>query len=118
MKAMIAVVVLMLISTAGAQAQGPLPALIRAVALQESGLDPLALNVAGRSYRPATRKEAEDLIHQALKDGRSFDVGLMQINSWWIHRYDIPPVSLLDPDINMRWGKWILKQEIKRHGFT
>lgn len=55
--------------------------LVEAIARQESGLNPLAVNVAGKSYYPATREEAERLILQAITAGQSFDVGKMQTNA-------------------------------------
>ena len=42
----------------------------------------------------------------------------MQINSWWMERYGIPPASLLDPAVNRVWGEWILTREIARHGLN
>ena len=101
-----------------AKAQGPPPGLVEAIAQQESGLNPLAVNVAGKSYHPATPAEAEEIIRQAQAAGKSFDVGLMQINSWWVERYDIPPASLLNPETNRAWGEWILAQELARHGLN
>jgi hypothetical protein len=35
-----------------------------------------------------------------------------------MERYSIDPFSLLDPDINEQWGKWILAEEITRHGLN
>ncbi len=101
-----------------AEAQEPPPALIKAIARQESGLNPLAVNVAGESYYPATREEAERIIREAIAAGKSFDVGKMQINSWWMERFAIDPFSLLDPDLNEAWGRWILAEEIARHGLN
>lgn len=101
-----------------AQAEEPPPALVNAIARQESGLNPLAVNVAGKSYYPATREEAERLIRDALAAGKSFDVGKMQINSWWMKRFGIDPIALLDPDVNESWGKRILAEEIARHGLN
>lgn len=74
--------------------------------------------MAGKSYYPATREEAERLIREAIAAGKSFDVGRMQINSWWMNRFGIDPVSLLDPDVNEAWGKRILAEEIARHGLN
>lgn len=96
----------------------PSASLLEAIARQESGLNPLAVNIAGRSYYPTTREEAEQLIQRAVAAGKSFDVGKMQVNSWWMERYGIDPVSLLDPATNERWGKWILTEEIARHGLN
>ncbi|MDL2315572.1 lytic transglycosylase domain-containing protein [Desulfovibrio sp. OttesenSCG-928-A18] len=101
-----------------AEAEEPPPALVKAIARQESGLNPLAINIAGKSYYPGTREEAERLIREALAAGKSFDVGKMQINSWWMKRFTIDPISLLDPDVNEAWGKHILAEEITRHGLN
>lgn len=92
--------------------------LAEAIARQESGLNPWAVNVAGRDYQPANRQEAERIIIEAERAGVSYDIGLMQINRWWIRRYDIPPAELLDPETNRKWGTWILAQELARHGFN
>lgn len=97
---------------------GPPAPLVEAIARQESGLNPLALNIAGKSYYPATREEAEQLIRKAIAAGQSFDVGTMQINSWWMERLALDPLSLLDPATNERWGKWILAEEIVRYGLN
>ena len=97
---------------------GPPAPLVEAIARQESGLNSLAVNIAGKSYYPATREEAEQRIQKAIAAGLSFDVGKMQINSWWMERFAIDPFSLLDPATNERWGKWILAEEISRHGLN
>lgn len=101
-----------------AEAEEPPPGLVKAIVRQESGLDPLAINVAGKSYYPATRAEAEQLIRKATAAGKSFDVGKMQINSWWMEHFAIDPFSLLDSDVNEAWGRWILAEEIARHGLS
>ena len=101
-----------------ADGQEPPPELVKAIARQESGLNPLAINIAGKSHYPATREEAEGLIREAVAAGKSFDVGKMQINSWWMERFSIDPFSLLDPAVNEAWGKRILTEEIARHGFN
>ena len=120
MKRMATLILLSLLVALPARAEepGPPPGLLNAIARQESGMNPFAVNVAGKSYSPATRAEAEAIIHAAQAAGKSFDVGLMQINSWWMERYGISPASLLDSDVNAAWGKWILAQEIARHGLN
>ena len=120
MKALMLAMAILFFSTLPVRAaeQGPPPKLVEAITRQESGLNPLAINVAGKSYFPATREEAERMIQSAQASGKSFDVGLMQVNSWWMERYGIPPASLLDPEVNTAWGKWILAQEISRHGLN
>jgi soluble lytic murein transglycosylase-like protein len=111
-------VLLCLHTPAFAAEPGPPAPLVEAIARQESGLNPLALNIAGKPYYPATREEAEQLIRKAIAAGQSFDVGTMQINSWWMERLALDPLSLLDPATNERWGKWILAEEIARHGLN
>jgi hypothetical protein len=119
MRKTLALTVLLCLHTSALAAKREPPAqLVEAIARQESGLNPLAVNIAGKSYYPATREEAERLIRDALVAGKSFDVGVLQINSWWMERLAIDPVSLLDPATNERWGKWILAEEIARHGLN
>ena len=119
MKKAFTLAVLLCLHTSALAAEPGLPApLVEAIARQESGLNPLALNIAGKPYYPATREEAERLIREAIAAGRSFDVGKFQINSWWMERLAINPYSLLDPATNERWGKWILAEEIARHGLN
>ncbi|MDL2271649.1 lytic transglycosylase domain-containing protein [Desulfovibrio sp. OttesenSCG-928-I05] len=117
-KALILAVLLCFPMSALAAEPGPPAQLVKAVARQESGLNPLAVNIAGKSYYPTTRKEAERLIREALAAGKSFDVGKMQINNWWMKRFSISPFSLLDPNVNEAWGKRILAEEIARHGLN
>lgn len=89
-----------------------------AIAKQESGLNPHCVNVEGDDYAPANRAEAEAIIKKAEAENKSYDVGLMQINSQWIHKWKIDPCSLLDPEANVRAGIRIFKEEIQRHGLN
>lgn len=93
-------------------------ALAMAIARQESGMHPFAVNVAGQSLGHASAAEGLRTAQQAMSRGQSFDVGLMQINSRWIRKYSIPLHLLFDPGSNVYVGCWILKQEIDRHGMT
>jgi soluble lytic murein transglycosylase-like protein len=101
----------------GAENQ-PLSALVQAIITVESGGKPFAVHMGGTTYQPDTLEEASRLVMEAIKDGRNFDVGLMQVNSWWMRRFGISPESLLVPETNMAWGKAILRGEIARHGLT
>lgn len=89
-----------------------------AIARQESGLNPLCVNVAGEDFWPETRAEAEAIIRKAQEKDLSYDVGLMQINSQWIKQWKLDPAALLTPDTNIRYGLRILKSEILRHGLN
>ncbi|GFH63435.1 MAG: putative type IV secretion system component virB1 [Candidatus Desulfovibrio kirbyi] len=96
----------------------PPPGLMEAIARQESDMNPLAVNVAGKDYYPATREEAIQIIRQAQAAGKSYDVGLHQINRYWIDKYSISPERSLDPEINRQWATAILEDEITRHGLN
>jgi hypothetical protein len=87
-----------------------------AIARVESGLKPWTLNIEGRSFWFDSKEEALEKAGEAWEAGRSFDIGLMQVNSQWLRRFGIPPEAALDPLANIYLGAWILKQEINRHG--
>lgn len=87
-----------------------------AVARQESSLNPFAVNVQGREIRPRSYEEAARIILEAHQAGKSYDVGIMQINSQWTRRWKMNPLDLLDPKVNIRLGISILEQEIRRYG--
>lgn len=77
------------------------PKLLMAIAVQESGLNPNAVN-------------------RGNKNG-SVDHGLFQINSAWLPtlaRHGITERQLYDPCIASYVAAWILAQEIDRHGPT
>ncbi|HJB66288.1 MAG TPA: lytic transglycosylase domain-containing protein [Candidatus Mailhella merdavium] len=88
-----------------------------AIARQESGFQPWAVNIQGKSYFPSSREDALALI-KAKGKGNSYDVGLMQINVWWLHRLGISPETAIEPKNNILLGVWILSQEIKRYGLN
>src|SRR5690554_1746595 len=75
------------------------PWLLYAIAEQESGLNPLAVNRANSD--------------------KSRDIGLMQINSFWfeeLERHGISEESLFDPCTNIYVGAWVLSQSIRVFG--
>ena len=89
-----------------------------AIARQESGYHPWILNIAGRDVRPASKEDAIRKAKGALRAGLSCDIGLMQINSYWLKKYGWTPEQVIEPNNNVRIGLWILAQEIQRHGFN
>jgi len=58
-----------------------------AIAKVESSLNPYAVNVERKSYYPKTEEEALRLI----KGRENYDLGLMQINSYWVKKYGLNP---------------------------
>ena len=100
-------------STAG-ELDVPL-SVVLAIAKIESGLYPWTLNIEGRSYRFDSKDEALAKAESARRSGRSFDVGIMQINRWWLNRYEISLEAAFDPLGNIYLGCWIFKQELIRH---
>ncbi len=72
--------------------------LIYVVAMQESGMDPYALN------------------------SNSEDIGIMQINSRWLptlkQKAGITRNDLFDPCVNIHVGAWVLRGNMNRYGPT
>lgn len=93
-------------------------ALALAIARQESGTRPWVINVAGQDYHPRSKAEAHEIAARARREGRSFDVGIMQVNSYWLKKYHIALDDILDPSKNIAMGVWILAREIRRYGLT
>lgn len=89
-----------------------------AIARQESGCHPYILNIAGKDVRPRTKDEAVRIARAAMRTGRSVDIGIMQINSYWLRKYGWKVEQVLEPRNNVKVGVWILAQEIRRHGLT
>lgn len=102
--------------TAAASEQNIPVELPLAIARVESGNVPWALNIEGKGYLFGTKQEAVSKATEAAEAGKSFDSGLMQINNFWLKKYNIPIEAAFDPQANVFLGSWILKQEIKSHG--
>ena len=79
--------------------------LLYAIAKVESGLNPYAININGKGYYPESKEFALRLIENA----ENYDAGLMQINSFWIEKYDLEREKLFDPYYNAMWGAYILR---------
>ena len=90
--------------------------LVQAIIKQESSGHPWAVNIGGRSYHPQNKKEALALIRK--HNARSFDLGLMQVNSQWLRKFNLSPDLAIEPAVNVRLGIWILAQAILQHGFN
>lgn len=85
------------------QRYGVSPQLLYAMAQVESGLNPLAVN---RSH---------------LRRTRSYDIGLMQINSSHLGalaRFGIREADLYDACTNISVAAWLLSQQFARYGVS
>lgn len=74
--------------------------LLIAIAKIETQLDPYAINI---------------------NKNRTYDIGLMQINSSWLKKLNgvgITQADLLDGCKNIQVGAWILASNIKQYGFN
>ena len=93
------------------------PLMLYAVALTESGRAseeghiapwPWTLNIEGIAHFAETREAAATLL--AEHPGKSVDVGLLQVNTYW-HGHRIADVeALLDPATNLEIGTAILEE--------
>lgn len=89
-----------------------------AISMAESRQHPWALNIEGVGYYFETKEQVLAAAEEAWAAGQSFDVGLMQVNSFWLKKYNIPLEAVFDPLANIYMGGYVLKEEIKQHGLT
>jgi soluble lytic murein transglycosylase-like protein len=92
--------------------------LTRAIAKVESGLNPWALNIEGKSFVFFNKEQVIEKAKVAQAAGQSFDSGVMQVNNRWLSKWRIPLEEAFDPATNIQLGSRILKQEIDRYGLT
>ena len=88
--------------------------LMVAIAQTESRFNPWALNIAGKSYSPKSKKEALGVLEKNTQE--SFDVGLMQINSFWLRRFKLSVSDAIEPHINILLAAYILNENLIAHG--
>jgi hypothetical protein len=93
----------------------PKPLLV-AISHVESRIRPWTLNINGEAKFFDSKEKTLDAVRSAFLSGYSVDLGLMQINSYWLNKYGISPEAALDPLANIYFGTWILSQEYKRLG--
>ncbi len=109
---------LVFVSFSEALAAVPPVWLVEAIICHESTGNPNAVNIAGVTHYPEDQAASIRLIQKATEDSVSYDVGLMQINCYWVNHLDIDPATLLDPATNIELGSWILSNEILRYGLN
>lgn len=89
-----------------------------AIARQESDGNPLVINIRGKDVYPRSVDEAVAIAEACEARQLSYDVGLMQINSYWIRKYRIPLRMLFNLKNNIYMGVFIMHQNVKRLGFN
>lgn len=87
--------------------------LLASIAVKESSLNPWAVNIAGKGY--AAKNKVEALALTKNSQGGSYDIGLMQINSWWYPRLGVTDEEIIDPGLNVFVGSLILKDCMDNH---
>lgn len=94
------------------------PDTLASVARTESRFNTLAIgdNAGRRSYAPATVEEATELATALLREGRSIDLGLMQINSANLGRLGLTLADAFDPCRNIATGARVLVDGFRRPG--
>ena len=91
--------------------------LLLAIATVESGSEPYALNIQGKSVIGRNKTEAVNLIHEALAKGiTNIDVGVMQLNIRW-HRENFGSIEeMLEPKKNIEYAASFLLTLYKKYG--
>jgi len=92
------------------------PSLMLAYARHESGYNPFAVNVAGKSYQPDSVEAALEIIRQ--NPNASYDLGLMQINVQWLKKFNIPPEIAIKPEVNVSLAAWLINENLHTWGNT
>ncbi|WP_425667822.1 lytic transglycosylase domain-containing protein (plasmid) [Vibrio tubiashii] len=81
------------------------PILLEAIAIQESSLNPNAVNVN----------------YNQFGDEVSRDYGLMQINSDWfddLAEFNVTESTVMAPCFNVNLGAWVLSSNFSTHGYN
>jgi hypothetical protein len=88
--------------------------LLLAIAEQESGHNPWALNIAGQGYKPKSKEDAIQALNANYKS--SYDIGLMQVNSYWIRRFNLRVEDVFDPPVNITIAAYLLNECFHTYG--
>ena len=91
------------------------PQTIMEIAKTESNLNQFAVNVNGidKSFKITKLGDALEVIELAKSKDKTFDVGLMQINSRNLDRFGIKPIDAFEPCLNIRIGGIIISEFYK-----
>jgi len=88
------------------------PDTIIQIAKTESGLNQFAVNVNGidKAFRINKLSDAIEIIELAKEKEKTFDIGLMQINSRNLDRFGVKPIDAFEPCLNIRIGAIIISE--------
>jgi type IV secretion system protein VirB1 len=90
------------------------PETIAAIVRTESGGNPLAININYKKVRlarrPSSLYEAIGWSKWLIQNGYNVDMGLMQVNSQHLQRYNLTVENVFDPCTNIRVGGGILTE--------
>jgi len=95
---------------------GVAPATVEAVIAVESRGAALAVGANPPMQLPkaTTPKQASQLAENLLRRGYSADLGLMQVNTMHLRRFNLKPIDLFDPCTNIFVGTTILNEFYQR----
>ncbi len=103
------------------------PDVLRALVMTESQNHPLAIGWTDRfgkrhSLFPTSHSHAHQVLMHLHESRRNYDVGVAQVNITNVTRLARPlnfqPVDLLQPCTNLSVAKYILRENLERHGHT
>jgi soluble lytic murein transglycosylase-like protein len=91
--------------------------LLSAIVGVESGFNPTAINIEGKTVTINDKSEAIKTIKNALNQGvTNIDVGIAQINYRW-HKDNFKNIEeMLNPDTNIEYAAKLLSSLFKQHG--
>ncbi len=107
----------LLLTLAGQCAPTVHPETLAAIVRTESGGNPLKIHINGApqpSPEPVNQEEVISLARQAIQEGNSVDLGLMQINSNNLEWLGMSIEDTFDPCKNMAAGARILQENYER----
>lgn len=91
--------------------------LLSAIVSIESGFNPTAVNIAGKTITPNDKSEAIKIIKNALNQGViNIDVGIAQINYRW-HKNNFRNIEeMINTTANIEYAAKLLSSLFKQHG--
>ena len=91
--------------------------LLSAIVSIESGFNPTAINIAGKTATPNDKSEAIKTIKNAVNQGiTNIDIGITQINYRW-HKDNFKNIEeMINPTANIEYAAKLLSSLFKQHG--